>query len=327
MAEPNLGCPKVKEKAGEDDFGQNRSAAQADQLLLGLILDCNHALATVRMTEKPLAAISRAQGNRRVEDAMPMSGLLDLTLRHAPVRRLTADDPGHWLAAGWRDFRRAPAVSLSYGALFVAIGYIGVLGLFNLGLESLVPVFLASFFLVAPIFAVGLYEVSRRLEAGERPVLGAALAAYRRNPRGIVTMGLVLMLSMAAWAQVAMLLFMMVFHANPPPLEDFFYGILTSRQLVWFIAVGGVSGYVIASVVFAISAVSIPMLLDRDIPVGAAIATSIAAVRENYLVMFGWAATIVFLVGIGLATMFIGLAVILPWVAYATWHSYRALVV
>jgi uncharacterized membrane protein len=119
---------------------------------------------------------------------------------------------------------------------------------------------------------------------------------------------------------------MLFFHEDTPSLDHFLYDILTAPEAVAFLLVGTAVGYVIASIVFAISAVSIPLLLDRDVPVLVAIATSVVAVRENWLVMFGWAATIVFLVGLGFASFFLGLAVTLPLVAFGTWHAYRDIV-
>ncbi len=257
---------------------------------------------------------------------MMAHSLSAVSLRHVPVRRVAIDDASQWLAAGWRDFRRAPAIALAYGGVLVIAGYVIVLGLHDLGVGSLVPVALAAFFLVAPLLAVGLYDVSRRLERGDAISMGHALRAFRRNARGLGAMGLVLMLSVAAWMQVALLVFMMFFHTSPPPLDDFIYGIVTAPQFLPFLLVGTMAGAAIATVVFAITAVSIPMLLDHDMSAGLAIATSIAAVRENWRTMLGWAATIVLLIGAGFATAFIGLAVTLPLLAFASWHAYRDLV-
>jgi uncharacterized membrane protein len=257
---------------------------------------------------------------------MMASGLSRTGVAHPSVRRIGVDAPNHWLIAGWRDFRRVPLVSLGYGATFVAVGYTIVFGLCDMGLASLVPTAIAGFFLVAPILAVGLYEMSRCIEQGEAATLARSLRALRRNPTGLATMGLVLTLTFAAWLQIALLVFMMFFHEDAPSLDHFLYDILTAPDAVAFLAVGTAIGYVLATIVFAISAVSIPMLLDRDVPVTVAIATSVAAVRENWLVMLGWAATIVLLIGLGVVTFFVGLAVTLPLLAYATWHAYRALV-
>ena len=257
---------------------------------------------------------------------MITSNVMGLKFQHLPVRRLTADDPGRWLTAAWGDFRRAPALSLTYGIALVLLGYLVALILLGMEMVPLLPVTTAGFFLVAPILAIGLYDVSRRHSVGEPVSLTVAATAWRRNPAGLGTMGMILMLCVAAWMQIAILVFMAFYHSAPPPLDDFIHGILLSQQLIPFLIVGTATGYLLASVVFAISVISIPMLLDRNISVGTAIFTSVAAVRKNWDVMFTWAATIVFLVGIGLGTMFIGLVVTLPLVAYATWHAVQATV-
>ncbi len=257
---------------------------------------------------------------------MMATNILGTHIRTLPVRRISVDTPNQWLIAGWRDFRKAPILSLGYGAVFVLAGYLIVFGFYNTGLASLVPTAVAGFFLVAPILAVGLYDISRRFELGEPASFVHCLGALKRNPAGLSSMGLVLTLCLAAWMQIALLIFMLFFHEDAPSLDHFFYDILTAPDAAAFLVVGTAVGYVIASIVFAISAVSIPLLLDRDVPVLVAIATSVVAVRENWLVMLGWAATIVLLVGVGFATFFVGLAVTLPLVAYGTWHAYRALV-
>ncbi len=257
---------------------------------------------------------------------MITDSLSGLTFRREAVRRIAIEDASLWLAAGWGDFRRAPILSLAYGGIFVIAGYLIVLGLNSLGLGSLVPVAIAAFFLVAPLLAVGLYDVSRRIERGDAVSFEHALRAFNRNPRGLGAMGLVLMLSVAAWMQVALLIFMLFFHASPPPLENFVYGMITSPAFLPFLMVGTAAGAVIAIVVFAISVVSIPMLLDHDMSASLAMTTSVAAFRENWRVLSGWAATIVLLIGIGFATAFIGLAVTLPLLAFASWHAYRDIV-
>lgn len=252
--------------------------------------------------------------------------VLGLQIEPLPVRRIDVIEPSRWMLAAWRDFAAAPALSLVQGGTFVLFGYLIMLGLHELGLGSLVPAAVAAFFLVAPLLAVGFYDVSRRLEQGETPTLGTSLRAFRHNFPGLAGMGMLLMLCVAAWAQTALLIFMLFFHSNPPGLDNFIYNVLASDAALPFLVVGTLAGAVIASVVFAISAVSLPMLLDRDVSVMTAIATSCAAVRENWKVMTGWAATIVLLVGVGLSCLLIGLAVALPLVAYGTWHAYRATV-
>jgi uncharacterized membrane protein len=257
---------------------------------------------------------------------MATTGLAGLQVPRAAVRVISIEQPSVWLTSAWRDFRRAPRLSLLYGSGFVLVGYGLVLALHELGLGSLLPMMLAGFPLVAPIMAVGLYEVSRQLEQGQPPAWASVGRAFRRNWGGLTGMGLVLMLCLAAWMQLALLLFMGFYHAAPPPLDGFVSGLLESVDAIPFLLVGTATGAVIAAFVFAISAVSIPMLLDRDVAVIEAIGTSLAAVWTNWPVMLGWAASIVVLVGIGVITLLLGFAVTLPLVAYATWHAYRALV-
>jgi uncharacterized membrane protein len=257
---------------------------------------------------------------------MMATNILGMQINSLPVRRISIEAPNQWLTSAWHDLRRAPFISLGYGALFVVAGYAIVFGLYNSGLASLVPTAVAGFFLVAPVLAVGLYEISRRFELGEPATFSHSLLAIKRNPGGLSSIGLILTLCFAAWMQIALLIFMLFFHEDTPSLDHFFYDILTAPDAVAFLVVGTAVGYVIASIVFAMTAVSIPLLLDRDVPVLVAIATSIVAVRENWLVMLGWAATIVLLVGVGIASFFIGLAITLPLVAYATWHAYRGIV-
>ncbi|MBY0431822.1 MAG: DUF2189 domain-containing protein [Rhodospirillales bacterium] len=243
------------------------------------------------------------------------------------VRVVSLDEQAVWLAAGWADLRASPGVSLAYGALFVAAGYAVSLGLLHLGLGSLILPLLGAFLLVGPFAAVGLYEISRGRERGEAVGLAQALRAWNRNGPQIAGFGLMLMLAVLAWVQIALLLFMLFFHAGPPPLEHFLSALLTAPQAPLFLLLGTVVGGALAALVFTVSAVSLPLLMDReDVGVAAAIATSIDAVARNWRVMIGWAAVIALLIGLGLATFFIGLAVTLPLAGHASWHAYRGLV-
>ncbi|WP_142849587.1 DUF2189 domain-containing protein [Telmatospirillum sp. J64-1] len=241
------------------------------------------------------------------------------------IHKVTADETGRWLAAGWRDLRRSPALSLGYGLSFVAFGYLLLVGLEQVGLGSLFLPLLGGFMLVAPVLAVGLYEISRRLELGDRPDI-RTLLAFRRNGEQIGMMGVALLILTLVWIQLAFLLFALFFSASPPPMESFLLSILTSTGNLPFLLIGTAIGGFFAALAFTISVVSIPMLLDRDATVVTAIATSIQAVLQNWRVMIGWAAMIVLIIGAGMATLFIGLAIALPLVAHASWHAYRGLV-
>jgi uncharacterized membrane protein len=242
------------------------------------------------------------------------------------IRQASVDGSGRWLAAGWRDLRRAPAISLAYGGAFVVVSYALSLGLFDIGMGSLVLPLLGSFLLVSPILVVGLYEVSRRIEAGEPLRVGDIARSCGRNLGQIAALGVVLMLFQFVWVLLAIVLFALFFNQNPPPLDRFLEEIVFSARGASFLILGTAIGAVLATIIFTITAVSIPMLMDRPVDVVTAMMVSALAVRRNWQVMVGWAAMIVIVVGVGVATFFLGLAIALPLLAYATWHAYRDLV-
>lgn len=241
------------------------------------------------------------------------------------VHQVAVERSSTWLGRGCRDFIGHPGIGLSYGAVFAAIGWLLTVGLAEMGMGSLILPLAAGFMLVAPFFAVGLYEVSRRAERGERASLADALRAVARN-REMADMGFVLLLLFLAWFQLAMIIFALFFGGAPPALTEFFGQIVMAPQGMAFLATGTILGGVLASVAFALSVVSMPMLLDRDVAVLTAMRTSLKAVAANWRNMIGWAATLATLGILGMAFFFIGLAVTLPIAAHASWHAYRDLV-
>lgn len=244
----------------------------------------------------------------------------------AVIRKVTVDQSAAWLAAGWADILRAPGVSFAHGAAVVAAGYVLALGLMWLGLGSLILPLGAGFVLLGPLVAVGLYEVSRRLERGEPVTLADALAAWRRNPSQIAFFGVGLMIAFFAWFELSLLLFALFFQGTPLSFDTFVLDVLTAPAAIPFLVIGTAMGGAIAAAVFALSVVALPMLLDREVSAGTAALTSLEAVRANWQVMVGWAAMIAVITGVGLATFFLGLVVAFPLVAHASWHAYRAMV-
>lgn len=242
------------------------------------------------------------------------------------IRTVDTERPWAWLAAGWRDMLAAPLVSGFYGVLAVASSFVLVAGLAMAELQYLILPMAAGFMLVGPVLAVGLYETSRLLEHGERVTPRAVLDAYRRNGARIAGIGLVLMLALLAWIRIALLIFAIFYSSSPPALDQLVDRIFFSAQTIPFLLTGTAVGAVIAATVFAISVVSLPMLLDRDTDVFTAMATSAAAVRRNGRTMLVWAALVALFTAAGLATAFVGLAVAFPLIGHATWHCYRDLV-
>jgi uncharacterized membrane protein len=244
------------------------------------------------------------------------------------VRRVGIDRPWIWLAGGWEDMLRARRVSYAWAAIFVTVGAVLIGGAAALGVYEAILPLAAGFPLLAPILVIGLYEVSRRIEAGEAVGFKTPLAALRRNAGQIGIMGFVLGFIFLAWVRIATLLFALFFGTSAFGAGDFVNQIVLSGTNGLFLAVGSAIGAVLALVVFAISAVSLPMLLDREnANVFVAIATSVAAVRANPRPMLLWAFLIVSFTGAGLVLGLVGLILTLPLVAHATWHAYRDLVV
>lgn len=259
------------------------------------------------------------------------------SLRHPPtmpaameadvpaLRPVSLDRSTTWLERGWRDFAAHPFIGLAYGSVFALLGWLLTFGLAEFGMGSLVLPLAAGFMLVAPFLAVGLYEVSRRREAGEPVSLGAALRALGRNGQ-MADMGLVLLLAFFVWFQLAMIIFALFFGGRPPALDQFVSQIVLAPQGPAFLITGTLVGGGVAAAVFAVSVVSMPMLLDRDVSALTAMRTSLRAAWLNRKTMIGWAATLATLGVLGVAALFVGLAVTLPVAAHASWHAYRDLV-
>lgn len=250
------------------------------------------------------------------------------TTRQAPVapvavaRDLSVADLRAALAAGWRDFRAAPVFGLFFGGFYVAAGLFLGLALMRWGeMAWLIPA-AAGFPLLAPFVAVGLYEVSRRLEAGEalswRAVLGALGG---RGDEQILSMGVIVFVAFGFWLIVAHSIFA-IFMAESGLGGESLALFVTPAGLA-MLAVGSLVGGLMALAFYAITVVSLPMLVDREVDFLTAIIVSLATVRSNRPVMLGWAALIALLLALALAPLFLGLLVVLPVLGHATWHLYR----
>lgn len=242
------------------------------------------------------------------------------------IRKVSVDQSARWLAEGWKDMWSCPGVSLTYGAVFVAASYLIVFGLNAMGIGSLALPLMAGFMLIGPVAAVGFYEVSRRRAENQPTTLRDAFLTFHRHAPELAVLGLILMLIFMVWALAAMVIFAMFYQSAPPSFGTFLTDILKAPQAPWFLLVGTTVGAVIAIFTFGITAISLPMLIDRNVTVVHALATSVLAVKKNWQVMIGWGAVIVLLTSVGMATFFVGLAFALPLVGHATWHAYKAIV-
>jgi uncharacterized membrane protein len=239
------------------------------------------------------------------------------------VRALSAAAPLGWLAAGWRDYRAHPLASAFYGACFAAMGWLIVLT-FRHAYEY-VSALVTGFFLVGPFFAIGLYDLSRRRERGLPGWLAPTLDAWRPNVGAIGMFALVLGVILLVWARASLIVFALFYTGDMPSVAGFVGQMLAPDNLEFVFAYLCVGGF-FALLVFAISVVSVPMMLDRDTDGIVAVLTSLRAFGANLPAMIVWGSIIVALTAAGFALFFIGLIVTVPVIGHATWHAYRALV-
>lgn len=243
------------------------------------------------------------------------------------VERVAFDAPWTWLAAGWRDLWVAPRISLTYGAVFAAVSMGLVLALKAGGLEALVLSLGGGFLLIGPVAAIGLYETSRRIEAGQSVTFRDIARAGFHAPGQLGFFGAILAFAYFAWLQLALLLFMLFLGDKPlPPASEFIPTLLFTPHGLGLLVTGTMIGGAIAFLVFSISAISVPLLMTRRLDAVSAIGASVAAVRLNPKAMTLWAALIAGFMVLGIATLFVGLVIAFPLVGHATWHACRDLV-
>ena len=240
---------------------------------------------------------------------------------------VSSDAPFTWLAAGWRDLRAGASTSIAYGLIFVAAGVALAAALRATHMMYLFLPLATGFMLLGPAATLGLYAISRDIEAGEAPSLTRALAAWRENPGPMLYVGFALLALFMVWLRLSQLAFALTF----PDTAGLDAQMLLNSTLFTpdghiFLAIAGAMGAVSAALAFAGAAFALPMLLDRKVGMVEAVATSWHAVQSNLGAMIVWAALLVALTAAGMLAGFVGLAVTLPLAGHATWHAYRAVI-
>ncbi len=240
------------------------------------------------------------------------------------IRSVNASAPFNWLAAGWQDFRAAPGASLFYGVVFVIMGYL--LGAFFASSPHITLSLATGFTLLGPFLALGLYDLSRHRERGVQPQLAVSLAAWRSNPGAIGFYAIILLLLFAGWGRVSVVLVALFFSGSMPSLTTFLHHLVFSGENLTFLAIYFSVGAAFALLVFALSVISIPLMMDRGTDTITAMIASFLALTRSLPAMLIWGGLIVTLIFAGLATFYVGLAITAPLIGHATWHAYRALV-
>jgi uncharacterized membrane protein len=241
-------------------------------------------------------------------------------------RQLTPGAAWQWLAAGWRDMRVEPAGSLAYGFLVFVVSLAVVSGLMAFGWDYILLPALAGFMVVGPLLAVGLYEKSRRIAAGQPVSLSDMVLIHPASGGQILFTGVLLCLLMLAWMRAAVILYALFFGLLPFAGFDQVSAVLFGTPAgLALLVVGTLVGALFAAFSFAISAFSIPMQLEERVDALTAMGTSMALVWNNLPVMLTWGVIVLVLFLLSLATGLLGLIVVFPLLGHGTWHAYRAI--
>lgn len=237
-----------------------------------------------------------------------------------PLRRLRAGDVWRWLALGTRDFARAPAVGLFYGTCFIAMGW-ALLAVFERAPEYVLALS-AGFLLMGPFLCMGLYRVSQQLERGGRPDFGDSLLAWTTRTGTLAIFGFVLLVLEMLWGRAALVIFAVSFDGMPD-FKGSLLKLLDPQNIGFIVAYLGV-GAAFAGLIYAVSVISIPMILDRQVDAITAGLTSMRLVLTQPFVMLWWGLVITALVVLAMLPGFVGLLAVGPVLGHASWHAYRA---
>lgn len=231
----------------------------------------------------------------------------------APCRKLAAGAPLGWLRKGFADIRAAPIQSAAYGLFCTVISLLASYVAFRFGSYWLLLAALSGFVFIAPVLCLGLYAISAQLERGEQPAQLVSLreAGVRRLGTEMI-FALLLLVVFLVWARAGSMVHVFFPMEANPELAD----------LATYLLIGSAVGSVFAAITFAASAYSLPMLMHRDVDAVTAVVTSINAVLRNKPAMVVWVLCIVGLLALGAATAFLGFAIVIPLLGYATWHGY-----
>ncbi len=241
------------------------------------------------------------------------------------INQVRVARPLHWLRLGLQDLKQSWPISLSYGVMFASLG--GLLMIWARDSTHLTMTLITGFALAAPFLAIGFYAISSRLEHKlDAGGFFHPLNTLRRNGASIGLYALLLAFILSAWERVSAVLVGLLLKSDLVATGYFSLRMLFNVEHWGFVIAYFAVGAILAALVFALSVVSLPMMLDRPVDTVTAVMTSLWVVWRNPLPMLLWAALIVGLTALGVLTAFIGLALLFPVMGHATWHAYRDLV-
>jgi len=242
---------------------------------------------------------------------------------HIEIRRVSVRQPREWLRRGWQDVKQIGKPGLAHGALIAVLG--AVLLMLGSSHLYLTAAAVTGYLLVGPIMTVGLCELARRRAAREPLGFDQSLSALTRNPEGLLHFAGLLALLAVVWFVFSALLLETAFNASVPSLAVALWGgaaPLSVAQILGYVGCGAL----LAALVFSVSVVAVPLLIDRHATASEAIRASLRATLLNLPAMLVWGFLIVAVTAIGFVTLLIGMVVVAPLLGYATWHAYRDLI-
>ncbi len=256
---------------------------------------------------------------------MSMTSNLETQAVGGRRKSLSLLQPFSWLQRGWDDLWQHPMASLSYGVIVAGMGVLLIM-------MARHPYFLAAavsgFMLVGPILTTGLCEISRRRERGEGADFDASLEALTRNRSALVNFATTLLILSGIWFALSSFMLFQIMGSIAPDygmtvwsMWDEMAEMMSVEQLQSYLIVGGS----LAVVVFALSVVAVPMIIDRDVSAGFAMRASVRQTLSHLPTMLIWSALIVGLVGVGFMTFLVGMVLVFPLLGHATWHAYHDL--
>lgn len=239
-----------------------------------------------------------------------------------PLAQLPVSAPLQWLRQGWHDYSCCPKAGLFYGLCFFLMGH-ALWAVFK-SAPAYVLALSAGFLLMGPFLCLGLYHASREIERGQRPSLRASLLAWRPTKGAMAIFAGVLLVLEMVWGRASLIVFAVTFNGMPSA-DDTLTQLLNPDNVEFLVAYTVVGGF-FAGLIFCISAISIPMIMDREVDAVSAGLTSIRACLQNPATLLVWGALITLVIGLSMLPYFIGLIIAGPVVGHATWHAYRAIV-
>lgn len=239
-----------------------------------------------------------------------------VAVRHVPMLKSL-----EWLRRGWDDLQHVWAPSLGHGALIATLG--AVLLILGTSHPYLTAAAVSGYLLVGPIMTTGVCELSRRRAANQPLGFDESLESLTRSPASLMQFGALLAVIAVVWFVVSELMVRSVLHTSGPDLAKALWGgFMDGPQLLAYIA----SGAVLAGIVFTLSVVAVPLIIDRRASALEAMWVSVKATFWNLPAMLIWSTLIVALTALGFLTMLLGMVVVAPLLGHATWHAYRDLV-